>query len=398
MGRLFIGNFDFEHHLAGNPPQRSAGVVDRINRELAWTWVALAGADDAVWQPGRVDEEFWTELAAAGLPILRAADSERAVDSAAILCPWGWTESLCRWGRGQGWVCDAPPLRTLRTVNARVFSHALEHEWKAAPQGTAVVADREELTAALHRLPGENAKWVIKAEYGMSARERIVGSGRSLKPPAAHWTQTRLAKGEGLYFEPWLSRVAEVGIQFTVPKLGQPVLEGITPMFADASGVYRGSRFAAEAANESQWMAAVEIGTRVALRAQSVGYFGPLGIDAMRYRDEAGDLRVRAIQDVNARYTMGRLALGFRRLLRRGEVGSWLHVQWPTSDESAPRRHYDRIAASLPGGTRIVRTSPFEIDGRPVAHGTLIVIAESNEKLSLAEQQILGEDAASIGA
>ena len=64
---------------------------------------------------------------------------------------------------------------------------------------------------------------------------------------------------------------------------------------------------------------------RIAQRVQQLGYFGPLGIDAMQYRDEAGAIRLRPLQDVNARYTMGRLALGFGRVLRPGWCGTWGH-------------------------------------------------------------------------
>jgi hypothetical protein len=36
-----------------------------------------------------------------------------------------------------------------------------------------------------------------------------------------------------------------------------------------------------------------------------IGYAGPFGIDAFRYRDAAGETRFCACCDVNARYTMG---------------------------------------------------------------------------------------------
>jgi hypothetical protein len=194
------------------------------------------------------------------------------------------------------------------------------------------------------------------------------------------------------FFEPWLHRVAEAGLQFSIPKSGEPVLEGITPMFADASGVYRGSRFHFDPAAEDDWARAVEVGRRAAACAQEVGYFGPLGIDAMMYQTEERQMRIRPLQDVNARFTMGRLALGFRRLLGRGECGTWLHVRWPTDDVSAPRRHFDEMAGRLPDAVRIVRTSPFETDARPVSHGTFAVFTPSKEILAAAEAQILSGD------
>jgi hypothetical protein len=248
-----------------------------------------------------------------------------------------------------------------------------------------------ELADALNNLHDERSKWVIKAEFGMSARERIVGAGRVLPPPAQAWVEKRFAVGEPLFFEPWLDRLAEAGLQFSLPPSGEPILVGVTPMLADASGVYRGSRFHVDAAVEVLWMDSIEIGFRVAKRAQSVGYFGPLGIDVMAYRDTQGELRIRPIQDVNARYTMGRLALGLRRLLAPGQLASWVHAQLPAAD-SSPRRHLEDVASALPPGTRFVRTSPLEIDGRPATHATMVLIAESKPHLRAAETLILGDD------
>ena len=45
----------------------------------------------------------------------------------------------------------------------------------------------------------------------------------------------------------------------------------------------------------------------------SEGDFSPLGLDAMRHRVPGGAVRTRCLQDINARWTMGRLALGLRR-------------------------------------------------------------------------------------
>jgi hypothetical protein len=108
----------------------------------------------------------------------------------------------------------------------------------------------------------------------------------------------------------------------------------------------------------------------------------------MQYRDDTGAIRVRPLQDVNARYTMGRLALGFARLLPSGWCGSWLHFH---------RRHLaDRdldswlagIGPSLPAGTISAVTSPRTIGSQPVEHHAVLVMAPSSEALRHAETVI----------
>jgi len=160
---------------------------------------------------------------------------------------------------------------------------------------------------------------------------------------------------------------------------------GVTPLLVDRSGVYRGSRFGCPAHELEEWQPAVEIAMRVAGRLQSLGYFGPLGIDAMRYRDNTGEIRLRPLQDLNARYTMGRLALGFVRLLPLGWCGSWLHFH---------RRHlagrdldswFAAIGSSLPPGTIAAVTSPRRVGSQLVAHHAVLIMAASPEALRQAE-------------
>jgi len=42
----------------------------------------------------------------------------------------------------------------------------------------------------------------------------------------------------------------------------------------------------------------------------------------MQYQDENGQLHIRPLQDINARWTMGRLSRGFRKLLQSRESQS----------------------------------------------------------------------------
>jgi hypothetical protein len=153
----------------------------------------------------------------------------------------------------------------------------------------------------------------------------------------------------------------------------------------DRSCVYRGSRFAAGAGDVESWQPAVEVASRVAHVLQRRGYFGPLGIDAMQYRDAAGQTRLRALQDLNARYTMGRLALGFRRLLPPGWCGTWLHF---AARHLAGRRLTEWLAdlrASLPNEARVAVASPQKIGSQMADHQALLVLAPSSEIRRLSE-------------
>jgi hypothetical protein len=164
----------------------------------------------------------------------------------------------------------------------------------------------------------------------------------------------------------------EIGIQFDVPPSGAPRLLGIAPLVCDAAGQYRGSWFTdppGDAADfQRRWQYAVEMADQAARRVQAIGYFGPLGIDAMRYRGPEGAVWFRPLQDINARWTMGRLSLGWRRWLQKDEHGFWWH---------GPRAEAPAFPNAVLSLDRMIRTSPQQIEGTPVHHSSAVLFGRA---------------------
>jgi hypothetical protein len=383
VARLLWGNFDFEMSLA-RTPRPVPETVRRTSAELAAAWVAVADESDLVWTPEVIDEGFFEGLSAAGLPRVRPVLRDSDVPAGTELCPWGWTDALRTRAERWHWIWRAPPQHAVREANSRAFSVELEREWGCGLSGACVLADPAELPAALSRLPPEAGRWVLKAEFGMSARERLLGAGRDLTNETRAWLAKRLAGG-AVVLEPCVEIVEEIGLQFDVPEGGgEPRLLGITPLLTDSKGAYRGSRFHAGPLLEHEWSEAVSTCRRAAERLKALGYFGPLGFDAARYRDRDGAIRLRPLQDINARWTMGRLALGFRRLLTSGQCGTWLHVNRPGEiDEQRPWPECAR--ERLPAGARLVPTSPGIVGDRPAGRQSLVLVADSPADLLRAE-------------
>jgi len=82
----------------------------------------------------------------------------------------------------------------------------------------------------------------------------------------------------------------------------------------------------------------------------------------MQYRSVSGEIAWRPLQDINARLTMGRVALGLRRLSGPNDTADWLHIR--ASSASHP----------IPIDGRVIRTSPQEVGGRPATLLTALVI------------------------
>lgn len=88
-----------------------------------------------------------------------------------------------------------------------------------------------------------------------------------------------------------------------------------------------------------------------------MGYFGPVGIDCMRYYDPGANCeRLRVLQDLNVRWTMGRLAAEWSHKLD-GQPILWWHGARETAPEWAQSANW-------------IATSPDSIDEQSVSHRT----------------------------
>ncbi len=360
MARLFVGNFDFEHRLA-DPRRQISTKLERINAELSSSWLSIAEDGDFVWTPQPLDASFFKHAVEHGLPRVNPVISFDDVPRGTECLPWGWTDDVRRLCDARGWRRNDSPDATVRIGNSRRFSAGLEREWKVGLDGAREIATMTEFADKLAVL-GPAARWVVKAEFGMSGRERILGCCDPT-PTDLNWVAKRIAADGVVFLEPWVERLDEVGIQIEVPQTGLPQLIGLVPMLVDKRGQYAGSWFALPDHDESTWKPAVQVALDAAQRLQETGYIGPLGIDAMRYRAADGTSRLRPLQDLNARWTMGRLSLGWRRLLAPNEAyGCWQHSSREALD-------------SIEGGfARVVPTSADLVGGTTAHHRSCVMI------------------------
>jgi hypothetical protein len=390
MPRLFYGNFDFEHELADPVGWQRPPAIRRLLAERAAVWIGLADDGDLIWTPEEIGESFWEELADFGLPRVRGVTDLDALSSDEIeIVPWGWSRSafaLARLTPTASASCARDDLRreaAVRAGNSRAWSFALEQELGVALPGAAGLERLDEFAAVVAKsaqLCGDSVethRWVIKSNFGMAARERILGRGSQLSDSHQRWIQRRLKSNQSaagtLFFEPWLPIREEVGLQFTIPPrtAGVPHLEGITPLLTDAQGGYRGSRFSLEATVPEKWQAAVEVALQAAVRLQELGYFGPLGIDAAVQELLNGEVVIRPLQDINARFTMGRLALGFKRQLRPSEFGEWRHFM---VDDAANSDITTSFTSPADVPIRVIKTSPMIVGTQQTQHASEVMI------------------------
>jgi hypothetical protein len=323
---LFNGG-DFEAELAALPgPHARTAIARAIDRDLAPCMLPLLGPADAVLLEEPVEDGALAPLRAAGLALARPALAADARGER--LVAWGASPSAAARARALGLAFDAPDAAIVRRVNSKLWSHALERELGCAIPGAAALFSEDEVRRAV-ALAGAGP-WVLKAPFGVAGRGRHLGRGAALGPAALGFARRAIAREGGVLFEPWLAVEREWGISVEVDRGGAAAVIGATESIVRAGGQYAGSRIGADPPPARILEAALEVGARLARE----GYRGPAGIDALALA--GGGLR--PIVEVNARFTMGMVALRFAGLVPPGGAGSWILLAKEGASEEALAR------------------------------------------------------------
>lgn len=334
---LFIGNFDFEHRLADDGWNAPAALIRR-NAELSLAWLCAARSGDWLWQPDGSAIELIGGTSPDDWSIGRTVRDWRKIESPFVLEPWGWTRGWCRETSNRR--SDAPPLSwdVVRSVNGRDYRAHLEKSLFPDSAGApAIVSDVGELDTVIENV-ATNRGWVVKSRWGMSGRQQRRGRGLP-DERVRMWIAERISCDGAVVVEPWLTIAAEGGSQWLLPVAGEPVWLGLTELEVDQRGQPRGCWTAPKPDSlwTDDWQAQVREATRrIAKSVQADDYYGPLGIDVALIAEEGAATRLRPLQDLNARWTMGRLALEAGRWLDGGEAGLlWLDAANPPATDSA---------------------------------------------------------------
>lgn len=315
--RIWHMNADFETELA-HPAgaYRRPPSFDALNHRLAKHLLWLTHPGDALLLPEPWSEALQSEARLRGVELVHLANSEH--QNSRIFTPWGWTSSAVAVGKKIGAVVQSIPLTTVARVNSKLWSHALEVELGLAQPGATTASTFEELQEAVARAcSGVDDKWVIKSPLGFAARDRVLGRGPSLREPQARWSLRRLDKGETLIFQPWLEVIREYGVVMDIRADGAFEIHGISDLQTNGAGTSKGYVLGRHPSplrvNELERIAGI-----VGDRLFKEGYFGPVGIDALEH---SGGLH--PLLEINARYTMGFIAVAVERSLKPATPIFW---------------------------------------------------------------------------
>lgn len=378
-------------------------LVKALERDYAPLMLFLAGRDDTVLVPRRPSLDYLVGLRRLGIELPEVLDD---ADAVALLAsrgvsgvrPWGWSpETLVRFApllEGEGWPqVGAHRLRELHSKQLGVelmAAFAEEHRSLADVLGVGALGgtfctDEDAARAHAEALLSRHPRVVLKAPFGTSGRAMIRVSDWAARSESERgWVERTLRDQGGLVVEPWLDRVCDFSLQLHVGESGAKTRPRLTRPLVDRRGQYRGHVLGRPLAqleqdvvrtiqgdggrSPSMLKALDSAGRFVASRLSELGFRGPCGIDALVYREGDG-LCLKPIVEINARTTMGSVALALESVLRPGRVGVWLHIggrEFAAARDAALGGQPPRVGGSPPrleGGV-LCTNDPSQAEGR----------------------------------
>ncbi len=289
-------------------------LSSRYLDEMSCQWITAGGPRDAVCVRRKVPDSFVETLRAAGLEIPTLA-SEDSCPGDRELAPFGWNRRAIEHNRCHAVPTEHPDLDVVRRANSRSFSTEVEQlvEPSAlpAPARASSLFEVQQLVAT----PSETGKgWVVKADHGNAAlANRRVPPGEltgSHRRQIGQW----LEEDDTVFVEPWCQRTADLCVTFSLERNGSVTKLAMHETIQTADGGFIGALFDRDAPLLSRHRRALEHAASVAAdRLHTIGYFGPVCIDAFTYVAD-GVERLRPVVDINARRN---ISLAARRPISR---------------------------------------------------------------------------------
>lgn len=312
-------NADFEIELGYPETQcyRRDPRVEAINRRLSENLLWLCQPADAL-----IVNPPYTEalvLEARRRQVVLVSEDLVLGEEERVFTPWGWTANAIKLGERTGAIVKAVPLEIVKRVNSKLFSFKIEQELGVLMEGAATASSFEELQEVIRAgsQGSSDKKWVIKSHYGFAARDRVLGRGSVLDQASEVWVKKKFEKGETLIFQPWLEVLREYGVTMEIGESGSLQIVGISDLQTNGAGTGVGYLLARPIDNIRLGQLK-EIAEEVGRRVFAEGYFGPIGFDALEHTRG-----LHPLLEINARYTMGFVALAVERELRPKEPLFW---------------------------------------------------------------------------
>lgn len=332
---VFYFNPEAENRVASYPkPYHPDKRIQSVITDLEIVTAFLARRDDLLLMRRPPSQEHRAKLATLGivLPEIEALSEDGTLESTSLtrerklnaVRPWSLAPDLPEvLGCLKENTYDVSAAFEWKKDRAQLYSKSAQLSSLGHWGGLSMTcSDKDSLQLAIRKLLDEGwSKGILKRPFSTAGGGmRRLDLAESLSLEAKEFPDSVTEKG-GLILEPAHDRVFDFSVQY---EIGENTIKqvGLVQQIIAPSGGYRGSlsqskfcqglapelaRFLMNEAlphyNESS-----EFNQDLLHWFRSLGYQGPAGVDAYIYRDRNGELQTRVVCEINARYTMGRVA------------------------------------------------------------------------------------------
>lgn len=314
MKHLYITNTDFEFELSRGHslPLSEALEQHPVFMQLQFLPLLYGDKDDVVVVTALPDNEYLEYLSGLGfspLPTLLVMDKD-VIPKDYQIVSWGMSPEIAEWSKKQRVEFHIPDWKVTKAVNSKEFSFANS---KKLPNAC-LLWDEQELKEWLQH-PFDK---VLKQCFGLSGRGNLVlvSNGNVSWDAVKSFCHKEWNHQRPVIAEPWVRRVLDFSSQWYINENGSIEYVGSVVIENDSRGAYVRTFVGDEQRIFGQYYGFLEqhrIAVQPVLKVMSEqGYFGPLGIDAMVYRDKE-ILVLHPIVEINARQTMSVVAIYFQR-------------------------------------------------------------------------------------
>ena len=364
--RHFLPNLDFESQCL-NPGRPLSGSARRAVDDLAPVMGLLASDGDSVQlNADRLPRDIPPALAHVNFV-------DAAPTDATELVPWGWSLLACELAASLAPKQIVPASDVVAYVNGRNFHDLIDgvrpDVTGAAlePFGAFCQTPNEWRDAVSTAFQHTATRIVTKALISNAGRNRLFSESAQCNSQQEGWLNQQFSSG-GCYVEPWHDIQNEYSMHFDVNVSGDITFVGCTEQVVDNFGRPLGNIVSPHITDKLHRRLS---GAKVICRElHNLGYFGPVGIDGYTFQQN-DELWLRPCSDINARYSMGRLALAaHERLGSPDEAGCMLTLRQATSF----RDTYDRVQTTCDSlGCSTTRISPLAVGDRDIMTGAVYI-------------------------
>jgi uncharacterized ferritin-like protein (DUF455 family) len=406
--RVFWFNPGCEQEIAAAPqrwtPPRP--IVD-LTGDYAPLMALFAHKDDIVCVRERPTVEHLKLMDIMGLPVpeylpLEDLDriKERKIQS---FEPWGWSpavEKIFAPFESQRvpsqWQPPEIRIEQHESIFSKTLANTLREKIGRNHVKTMRLKSLENIPGVLAQLspfsPSETV--VFKSPFSASGRGMIRIRHQAPDAKDLQWIATILKHHGEVLAEPWLKKFTDLSTHVDIAPDGTVKYIGVTRFWTDVRGQYRGhlvGRMMDELGptviqswhRDGGWSETLkDTAMKVGEEAFQRGYFGPLGIDALIFRDDDG-LQLRPLLEINPRWSMGRMALVLQQRLAPKHAGIWIHISKQECNKSGHQSFTALVAAlershpqdiRIHGSAKVIHQGVFPINDPILAKQSLALL------------------------